>query len=391
MTYMSKCSTQGRSQLQRLLGALRHLLPASISFSAKAADCETCIATVKKLAQSHKMVKSSLSSLVESLWSSSVLLSNSTLNSIMPKGSADEQEELVLKGILERVKQAYDAQQRHRKDLEEARSKLELQKAHLQKAQGELSTATQEIERLKGDAKDSCSLKEQLVELKERLSTANEELHRRSDAMAAMRKEKMDMQLQYKKSEEKSERTTIENGLLNKKYNDAVKELEAARNECAQLKAEFGGIGEKNKILEEYQAKVSLYERQLKNRQEEIEISKSKISNMTGVIEAEEAKYTWIIKAKESEILQLLENSKQSLSRVQTMQQELVRKGELEASLQCSEAEVRRLREENQRIGMEKVEMKKYAESLLAELRRQDTNSSYLVLGKMIHRLIEEC
>lgn len=390
MTYTSKRSIHCRSQLQRLLGALRHLLPASVSFSPKVADCETCLDTVKKLVQSHKVVKTSLSPLVESLWSSSVLLSNSTLNSIMPKGSADEQEEVVLKGVLERVKQAYDAQQRHRKDLEEARSKLELQKAHLQKVQAELSNAAKEIEKLKGDAKDSQSLKEQLAELRERLSTANEELHRRSDAMTVMRKEKMDMQLQHKKSEEKSERMTIENGLLNKKLNDAVKELEIARNECAQLKAEFGGIGEKNKVLEEYQAKISSYERQLKSRQEEVEISKSKISNMTGVIEAEEAKYSWIIKTKEAEILQLQESAKQSQTRVETMQQELARKDELEAGLQRSEAEARKLAEENQRIGAEKAEMKKYAESLLIELRKQDTNSSYLVLNEVICRSIEE-
>jgi len=308
----------------------------------------------------------------------------------MPKGAADEQEEVILKGVLERVKNAYEAQQKQRRELEDAKSKLEFQKSYFQKIQSELGNTVREVEKLKDDTKDTNNMKEQLAELRERLATANEELYRRTEAMGVLRKEKMDMQMQCRKLEEKAERMTIENGLLNKKYNDALKEAEIAKNDYAQLKAEFGGIHEKNKILEEYQVKISLYEKQLKSKQEEIEITKNRISNMTGVIEAEEAKYSWRIKTREAEIQQLQETVKRNTEKIKELEEKLNLKNQLEFNLQMLETESKELRKENQRIMAEKKEMKKYAESLLSELKKKDTSSSYLVTTITTNRSIEE-
>ena len=132
--------------------------------------------------------------------------------------------------------------------------------------------------------------------------------------------------------------------------------------------------------IDEGQKRIAQLEKQLKSKQEELDISKSKVENLNGLIDVEEAKRDWMLKTKDSEIKQLQETYNTAKDKFIKVEEEIKKKANMESSLIKTETNIKELKNENQRLVLEKDEIKKYAETLLLKLKKQDNNSSFLVL-----------
>eukprot|EP01022_Parablepharisma_sp_SALTPOND_P001207 TRINITY_DN105835_c0_g1_i1.p6 TRINITY_DN105835_c0_g1~~TRINITY_DN105835_c0_g1_i1.p6 ORF type:complete len:313 (-),score=80.51 TRINITY_DN105835_c0_g1_i1:6865-7803(-) len=309
------------------------------------------------------------------LCSGSVTLSGSSL----PKTDANEFEEVVLKRVVDLLKQAYETQQKQRKESEGMKSELEARRDQLKRLQEEYDRVTKELQKSHGESKGNTNLKEQLANLKERLGSVTEELNRKNETLQAVRKEKLEIQEQCRKWEEKSELMAIESGLYNEKYNDAIKDVQDVKNEYERLKLELVRVKEKSRVIEEYQDKVEQLEKQLKSKQEEIETNKRAIENLTGMLEVEEAKRDWLLKTKENELLQVQDSIDKTKAKLVTLEEEAKKKAEVEKLLTEAETKLKEIRNENERAVVEKEEMKKYAESLLTKLKKKEADSTFLV------------
>ena len=369
--------------IQKILVALRNIIPVSVAFPVKPSEYEAALGVISELPKNYKIVKNTVKSLAESLWASANLLSNGNVAFVAPPSKTTDPsdlEETLLKQISGLLKDAYEAQQKQRKEYEGVKSELDAKKEQVKKIQEDYDRATKELSRSQSEAKGGSALKEQIADLKEKLATSLEELNRKAETLQAMRKEKLDMQDQCARWEEKCEVLAMEGNCYKDKYTEALKEAQDAKNEYELLKLELGRLKEKNRVIEEYQDKVEQLDKQLRSKIEEIESNKKAIENLTGMLEVEEAKREWLLKTKENELLQLQDSIDKNKSRLAGLEEEVKKKGELEKILADTENKLKESKSEGERKAVEKEEMKKYAESLLGKLKKKETDSIFLVL-----------
>eukprot|EP00826_Nyctotherus_ovalis_P036950 TRINITY_DN3328_c0_g1_i11.p2 TRINITY_DN3328_c0_g1~~TRINITY_DN3328_c0_g1_i11.p2 ORF type:complete len:251 (+),score=113.24 TRINITY_DN3328_c0_g1_i11:889-1641(+) len=250
----------------------------------------------------------------------------------------------------------------------------------MQKMKSEYNHVTRELEKRQESDKEAVVLREQLAETKGKLLTATEELSRAKEVLNALRKEKTEIQSQSSKLEEKSELMYIESKLYNEKYKEELKATQELKNECERLKLELARAQDKSRIIEEYQDKVEQLGKQLKSKQEEIAANKKEIENLNGILSAEEARWEWLIKARENELYQVQDALAKAKARLATSEEEHKKKEQADSLLRKAEADLAEAKGEAEKIAVEKEEIRKYAESLLGKLKKKDTNSTYLVV-----------
>jgi len=260
----------------------------------------------------------------------------------------------------------------------------------MQRMKADYNNITKELEKRQESNKEALVLKEQLREAKAKLVNLTEESKRLKETLNALRREKTEIQSQLSKFEEKSELMHIESKLYNEKYKEELKVTQDLKNECERLKLELARAQDKTRIIEEYQDKVDQYAEQLKSKQDEILANKKEIENLNEIHSAEEARWEWLIKAKESELYQVQDLLTKTKGRLLSFEEEVKKKEGLDTHLQKLEDDLRIAKSETERIAVEKEEIRKYAESLLSKLKKKDASSDFLVfLIWRYNRLIE--
>lgn len=247
------------------------------------------------------------------------------------------------------------------------------------KIQIEKERMAKQIRQLEKEKETQLMNEEKNKEVIEKLNTQKQTLLKNIEQIQKGDKEAERVKQICKKWEEKCESITLECDEQRRKNSEIQSELEDNKIIIESYKLELGKLKEKQKLAESQQIRIEVLEEQLKVHQDEIETYKKRLEDLKGILESEEAKNDCLAKSKENDMQEMQKEMEKYKNLILELEEMRINRENFKKELAGIELELIKERENNKGMAAEREEFKKYAETLLSRLKKQDSEFANMV------------